>query len=202
MGQNMAKAIFLDRDGVLNPLVWNPLVHDYDSPHRPEEVTLLPGVPESLQFFCDSDYLVFVISNQPSAAKGKCSLDNLKAVQARFESLLSAYPHARILESFYCYHHPEAVIPEFKQKCRCRKPGNYFLELVHTKYQIDMSSSWMIGDRDIDVLCGKSMGTKTILLDYPHSVNQRNGGPFDYSATDLAGATGIIKKVERGIQRG
>ena len=181
----MKKAVFMDRDGVINPLVWNPKASSYDSPHQPSEVSLLPGVPEALEKLARAGYLLIVVSNQPSAAKGKCTLKDLENVHLSLNTLLQNAKQAKIEAFYYCYHHPEASYEPLKLKCECRKPGNLSLRQAQGKFNIRMEESWMIGDRDIDVLCGKSMRTRTVLLDYPYSRDQRNQNSADFCAADL-----------------
>ncbi len=75
---NTEKGIFLDRDGVLNQLVRNPLTDDYESPHRPEDLVLSEDIENPLKRLRDAGYKLFIISNQPSFAKGKASLESIK----------------------------------------------------------------------------------------------------------------------------
>lgn len=191
--KKMKRAVFLDRDGVINPLVWNPPFSSYDSPHRPEDMTLLPGVAKALIALAKAGYLLIVASNQPSAAKGKCSLSDIAVTHAKLEKLLKEAAGPVVKDFFYCYHHPESVEPKLKKNCRCRKPGSESLEVAAQKYGIDLRASWMVGDRDVDILCGQNAGTKTVLLDYPLSREFRTGSAKpDYQAVDLSGAAQII----------
>lgn len=180
----------MDRDGVINPLVWNPLVSGYDSPHRRNEAALLPGVVETLEALVGMGFLLFIVSNQPSAAKGKCTLKDLERVHLKLLELIGK--EELIEEYFYCYHHPEAVVPELRQTCLCRKPGHQLLKIAERKYCLDLKSSWMIGDRDVDVICGKNAGTKTILLNYPLSAEYRLGEPADYMTGSLPDVLDIV----------
>ncbi len=185
-------AVFLDRDGVINPLVWNLRYQTYDSPHVPEEISLLPGVAESIVLLEKAEYFLIVVSNQPSAAKGKCSLADLKAVHEQLERLIFEKTNLKLKDYFYCYHHPESVDPGLKKRCLCRKPGNELFKIAAKKYNIDMASSWMVGDRDVDIAAGKNSKTRTILLDYPCSKDQRQKNEADFLAQDLKSAVEII----------
>ena len=78
--------------------------------------------------------------------------------------------------------------------CKCRKPGNYFLSQSKLKYGLIMARSWMIGDRDSDIYCGQSMGTKTILIIREHSKDKAGQSNPDYKVDNLACAVEIIKK--------
>ena len=190
----MDKAVFLDRDGVINPLIWNPLHKSYDSPHSPKEVSLLPGVAESLVALDKAGYFLIVVSNQPSAAKGKCSLADLKATHEYLEKIIFKETGLKLKDYFYCHHHPESVIPELKKNCGCRKPGNLSIETAVKKYDVDKTASWKVGDRDLDIDSGRAAGLKTILIDYELSPEFRIKKDADYFAKDLAEAVRIILK--------
>ncbi|MEO0564004.1 MAG: histidinol-phosphatase, partial [Chloroflexota bacterium] len=77
------RAIFLDRDGVLNELIYYPDFEEDESPRKPEDLRLLPGVPRALRALQSAGWALILVSNQPSYAKGKCSLEDLKAVHKR-----------------------------------------------------------------------------------------------------------------------
>ena len=86
----MRRAVFLDRDGVLNRNVWNPATGKYESPLTPEDFELLPDVIPALQLLRDAGYLLFLVSNQPNHAKGKAGMDTLDAIHRRLETALAA----------------------------------------------------------------------------------------------------------------
>jgi D-glycero-D-manno-heptose 1,7-bisphosphate phosphatase len=186
-------AVFLDRDGVLNALALNPATGAWESPHRPEEVQPAPGLAQGLALLAASPYQLFVVSNQPSAAKGKCSLDDLKAVHAVVALLVTA-TGASIQEWYYCYHHPQGVVPELSGPCPCRKPGTFFLEDASARHGIDLARSWFVGDSDVDIACGRAKGCRTVLIEAPHSKGRRGKIPPHHRAADLAEAAAIILK--------
>jgi len=86
----MKKAVFLDRDGVLNKLVLNPSTREYEPPHSPEDLIIFPDVIESLKILQNSGFGLFLVTNQPDYAKGKSSLEGLHAVHARFHDTLTS----------------------------------------------------------------------------------------------------------------
>ena len=157
------KAAFLDRDGVLNEIVYNEDTELLDSPMRPEELRLLPGVSEAVSKLKASGYYIFVVTNQPAAAKGKTSLGNLFDVNKRLKALIP-----EIDEVFVCFHHPKGDkgCPEKNliKKCGCRKPGTGLIEEACSKYKIDRERSFMAGDSYTDVQCGRAAGLKTVFL--------------------------------------
>jgi D-glycero-D-manno-heptose 1,7-bisphosphate phosphatase len=191
----MVEAVFLDRDGVLNELVLNPATGEYEPPHRAEDLKLFPYVINCLKKIHDSGYDLFLISNQPDYAKGKTTLGALDEVHDKFDRLLTSQGiHFR--EYYYCFHHPEGIIPEYSYECMCRKPKPFLLFKAEEDYNIELGNSWMIGDRDTDIECGKAAGTKTILIEEPLSVKKRGKSQPDYRAKNLAEAVNIILQID------
>lgn len=187
----MKKAIFLDRDGVLNNIVLNPLTGEYEPPHTPEELVLSPNVIESLRTLEDAGFELFLVSNQPDYAKGKQTLESIHAVHTRFDYFVTSNGiHFR--EYYYCYHHPEGIIPGYTFDCVCRKPKPHFLLKAARDYHINLEKSWMIGDRDTDIECGKAAGTRTVLIENPHSSRFQGSSHPDDRAANLKDAVTII----------
>jgi len=168
------RAVFLDRDGIITQLALNPQTGEYESPHSLNELTLLPGVAEAARKLSAAYFTLFIVSNQPSYAKGKCSLEAIKTVAARTEELLGK-DGVEIARSFYCYHHPKGVVPEFTTECRCRKPKPQLLFDARDAFDIDLSASWMVGDQETDIECGRRAGCRTVLVENPLSAARRPG---------------------------
>lgn len=187
----MKRAVFLDRDGVLNRLVLNPATGEYESPHRTADFYLYPGTATALRLLQERGYLLFLVSNQPSYAKGKTSLENIKAIQALLHEALTG-EGVFFKEYYYCYHHPQGIVPGYSGSCACRKPGAYFLEEAKKRYRYSKAGSWMVGDQDSDILCGKSGGLRTILIENMHSASKRGGVRPDFRAAGLPEAVNII----------
>jgi D-glycero-D-manno-heptose 1,7-bisphosphate phosphatase len=187
----MKKAVFLDRDGVLNELVLNPVTGEFEPPHSPEDLVLYPGVLESLQVLNNSGFELFLVSNQPDYAKGKTTLENIRAVHGELERILRE-AGLNFKEYYYCYHHPRGIVPEFSFDCECRKPKPYFLLKAARDYGIDLGNSWMVGDRDSDIGCGKSAGLRTILVENVQSSMYRGSGNPDFKVANLKIAAQII----------
>jgi D-glycero-D-manno-heptose 1,7-bisphosphate phosphatase len=187
----MKKAVFLDRDGVLNELVFNPVTGEYEPPHSPEDLVLYSGVIESLQVLGKSGFELFLVSNQPDFAKGKTTIENIRDVQKKLESDLKS-SGITFREYYYCYHHPKGIVPEYSYDCVCRKPKPYFLKKAALDYSIDLGNSWMVGDRDSDIECGKSAGVKTILVENIHSSTYRGSSKPEFTVANLKIAVQII----------
>jgi len=194
MGVNeiVERGVFLDRDGVINCNVFNSLTKEWESPHRPQDFKLFPWTIDSLRHLLEYKYKLFLVSNQPSYAKGKTSFENIRAVHARLHSILTDNQIV-FTEYYYCYHHPEGIVPELAIHCECRKPGIYFLKEAEKKYSLDMSSSWIIGDRDSDIKCGQKSGVRTIRILDTEDTAAISSKP-DFQVATLAEAVAIIIK--------
>jgi D-glycero-D-manno-heptose 1,7-bisphosphate phosphatase len=189
----MNKAVFLDRDGVINPLIYNPDTSEYESPHYPEDFSIYPYVIKSLKLIKGSGYKIILVSNQRSYAKGKTSLENIKAIEELLKDF-STENGGLIDEYYYCYHHPNGVMPEYTVSCRCRKPDTLFLEEAVKKFDLDITNSYFIGDQDTDIQCGKAMGVKTIKINNKHTIHKSGKEMPDEFAADLyAAALKVIK---------
>ena len=191
----MVEAVFLDRDGVLDELILNPATGDYEPPHRIEDMKLFPYVIECLRKIQNAGYDLFLVSNQPDYAKGKTTLEALEKVHKKFDQLLTSQG-IYFREYYYCYHHPQGIINEYSSECVCRKPKTFFLFKAEEDYNIELGNSWMIGDRDTDIQCGKVAGTKTILIEEPLSWKKRGKSQPDYRAQNLTEAVDIILQID------
>lgn len=148
-------ALFLDRDGVINHNVFYPDTQEWESPRSPDDLKLIEGSVEALKAFGEK-YHLFIVTNQPSFAKGKTTLENLKGVH---QKLLEVFTQEGILlvKAYYCFHHPQYGAP-----CHCRKPSPFFLEEAFRAYPIDKEGTYMIGDRDSDYQCALKGGLSFI----------------------------------------
>jgi D-glycero-D-manno-heptose 1,7-bisphosphate phosphatase len=187
-----AKAVFLDRDGVLNRNVLNPKTGEYESPGTAEEFELVPGVLESMARLQSADYVLFLVSNQPNYAKGKNSLEELEGVHEKLSQSLEG-AGIRFREFFYCFHHPNGVVPSHSGPCDCRKPSTFFLKKAAADFGISLAHSWMVGDRATDIECGNAAGVRTIrvLEDHP-ATRKPDEEPPTFEALDLAHAVSLI----------
>ncbi|MDQ3021676.1 MAG: HAD-IIIA family hydrolase [Bacteroidota bacterium] len=186
----MNKAIFLDRDGVINGLIFNSERNEYEPPHKTTDLKLLDGVIDVLKMFIENGYKLFIVSNQPDYAKGKTTLENLKEVHNELHRILIKN-NILFTDYFYCYHHPEGIVREYSFDCECRKPKTYFILKAISDYNINKNNSWFIGDRDTDIECGKRSGLKTILVGNKYDINTKKFEP-DFFASDLIKTSEII----------
>jgi D-glycero-D-manno-heptose 1,7-bisphosphate phosphatase len=180
----MNKAVFLDRDGVINPLVYNINTGEYESPNYPEEFSIYSYVLKSLKLIKENKFKIIIVSNQPSYAKGKASLENIRAIEKLLFDF-SVENGGLVDEFYYCYHHPEGIIPEYAISCRCRKPNTLFPEKAVEKFNLDKANCYFVGDQDADIKCGKTMGFKTVKINNVHSAHKSGRETPDIFAADL-----------------
>lgn len=160
-------ALFLDRDGVINEIVWNDDIEQLDSPLKESEYEFIDGSIEAIKKFNEAGYYVFVVTNQPAAAKGKTTLNTLYDINTYMIERLKE-EGARVDDLFMCPHYTK-ILPMTKddfliQKCNCRKPEPGLIYKAMRKYNIDMEKSFMIGDSISDVKAGAAAGLKTVFL--------------------------------------
>lgn len=157
------RAIFLDRDGVINVEV--------DYLHRPEDLRLLPGVPEAIAAINGSSYLAVVITNQSVIARNLCTIAELGAIHGRLGEML-AERGAHLDAIYFCPHHPSPGGPspnrEYAVSCNCRKPAIGMIRQAERELGIDLSRSWMVGDTGRDAECGRNAGLRTALVRTGH----------------------------------
>lgn len=190
----MDKIVFLDRDGTLNEEV-NYL-------HRPEDLRLLPGVEEGLAQLKRQGFKLVVVTNQAGVARGYYTEEDVAALHCYLNSLLEK-KKARIDHFFYCPHHPEHGIPQYRKTCRCRKPDTGMLEMAEEFYDIDKCHSYMIGDKLLDTEAGRRYGVRPILVGTGYGREQYAGlspqekkAAFDYYADTFKEAVDWILKEE------
>jgi len=174
-GKVSARAVFLDRDGVLNRAV----VRD-NKPYPPSgvhELEILPGVREALLRLRTAGFLLIVVTNQPDVARGTTSQG---AVERINEALATTLP---IDEFRTCYHDSSA-------NCACRKPKPGMLLDAAGKWNIDLSRSFMIGDRWRDTEAGDAAGCQTMFIDYGY--DEKQPARVHHRVTSLTEAANVI----------
>lgn len=187
-------AVFVDRDGVINRLVPEPATGLSESPLSAAEATLIPGAAAALRRVSQAGLLLVGVSNQPAAAKGSVSWDQLMAVHNRVMGLLES-ELVRFDAFLICPHHPGGVVAELSRTCDCRKPAPGLLLAAARKLTIDLSASWMVGDTDADVSAGTAAGCRTVLIENPESAHKRAGEVTPDFTT--AGLTEAITEILR-----
>jgi D-glycero-D-manno-heptose 1,7-bisphosphate phosphatase len=149
----MKKAIFLDRDGVINEVLTNRVKFV----NKPHELYFLPGVPEAIRKLNQVFPYIFVVTNQGGIGLGYMKEKQLHKIHDHMIAELKK-EGAIIHDVAYCPHKPKAG-------CQCRKPNAQMLLDLSRKYgDIDLEHSYMVGDTDTDIQAGKKAGTRTVFL--------------------------------------
>jgi D-glycero-D-manno-heptose 1,7-bisphosphate phosphatase len=191
------KAIFLDRDGVINAYVYNAEFGTVDSPNSPGEFTLTPGAGEAVAELNRLGFLVVVVSNQPGIAKGKFTPSLHEQVTAKMHASL-AVAGGKVDAVYYCLHHPDAVLAAYRARCECRKPLPGMLLEAARDWDIDLHNSYMIGDGITDIEAGRAAGTRTVFIGqskpYIMEAFDKHGIQPDFMSSTLAGAVKIIQE--------
>ena len=184
-------AVFLDRDGVINYLVPDH-TGAFESPLSPEDVRLADGAPGHIDRLRRAGFLVLCVTNQPAAAKGTITLEQVGTVHRRVMELLEQ-AGTHIDGDRVCVHHPAGVVPGLARACDCRKPAPGMLLSLAEQFGADLTASWMIGDTDTDVGAGEAAGTSTILVLTPESAPKRSAGSRPgFVARDLGEAVSTL----------
>lgn len=145
----MNKAVFLDRDGTIN--------REVNYLYNPNDFIFIPGAIEAIKVFHELGYHVIVITNQAGVARGYFKEADVKTLHQHIDKLLAA-EDTYIDAYYYCPHHPEGTVEEYKIECNCRKPHTGLIEQAVKDFDIDLSESIIIGDKEIDVQTGKNVG--------------------------------------------
>ena len=184
------KAVFLDRDGTIN--TYKGLISNE------EEFELISGAAQAIRRINDSGYLAICVTNQPVVARGLCSIDDVRLIHRKMQTLLGT-EGAYIDDIVFCPHHPDKGYPEenksYKVDCNCRKPKTGMIDEMVEKHHIDLSESFIIGDSTIDMMLGKNAGLKTILVRTGEAGQDgRYDATPDYVVSDLSEAVELILK--------
>lgn len=149
MSSELSPVVFLDRDGVINV--------DLDEYVKSvEELTVFPFVPDCIRMLNDAGYKVVVVSNQQCVAKGMMSLDDLRLIEEDISDQVRQAGGC-ISAFYYCVHLKS-------ENCNCRKPKSGMLEEAAEELNLDTQNGFMVGDNEKDVVAGKGVGCKTVLV--------------------------------------
>lgn len=162
MVSRFKRAIFFDRDGVINALVNDSTVSGR-SPRQVAEFSLLPGIKEALNLAESLAYIPLVVTNQPEIARGRMTEQDLIDIH---QELLTAFPAIR---DIYACHHSGNI-------CSCRKPKPGLLLRAAAEHGVDIGRSWMIGDRWVDIAAADACGARSVLISMPYSWRRSSAG--------------------------
>jgi D-glycero-D-manno-heptose 1,7-bisphosphate phosphatase len=161
-------AVFLDRDGTLS--------EERGFIDRLELIEIFPWTSDAIRLLNRAGFAVAVVTNQSAIGRGIIDLPFLQTVHDTFDRHL-ARSGARVDRYYFCPHHPDAPLPEFRVACRCRKPGPGMIEQATAELGLDLSRSFMVGDRLIDVACGHAAGVRSVLVRSGHSAHTGQAPP-------------------------
>ncbi len=167
----MRRAAFLDRDGVLN----RALVRD-GRPHSPaglHEVEIPPGVPEACERLRRDGFLLVVVTNQPEVARGRLTRQSVEEINDFLRSRL------RLDDVRVCYH-------DEPDGCDCRKPKPGLLLSAARDLNIDLTRSFLVGDRWKDIEAGRRAGCRTVLIDHGYAESRPLGMDFETDSLQSA----------------
>lgn len=183
----MRGIVFLDRDGTL--------VEDPGYLSDPALLREIPGAGEALRRLAAAGFRLAVVSNQAGLAKGRFDEAAFRAVHEAFVAhFLRRGVRFDAVE--YCPHHPDAVRPEYRKACDCRKPGSALPRAVLGRFPAEAAGElWFVGDKGIDVEAGAAVGARTVLVRTGHGAQEEGRlppGSADFVADDLAAAADRI----------
>jgi D-glycero-D-manno-heptose 1,7-bisphosphate phosphatase len=184
---NRRRAVFLDRDGVLNAPVLT--VRGPRPPWTLDELTIEHGAGEALGALRDAGWFLVVVTNQPDIAAGRISPHQASRINDEIARLLP------VDDIVVC---PHAT----SEHCRCKKPAPGMLLDAARKWSIDLSRSWMVGDRWVDIAAGEKAGVQTLLIEREWSWNPTSAGDPPRSlvphanAVDIGAATTTILEAD------
>lgn len=172
-------AVFLDRDGVLT--------EERSYITSIEDLCVFSYAAECIRQIHEKGYYAIVITNQSAVARGLLSEKTLQEMNAFLihETGVDAV--------YYCPHHPEAKIGQYRKACHCRKPETGLFEKAGQQFAVDMARSWMVGDRASDIAAGQRAGLRTILLESGYgTVGLELNVEADYVLDDLRNIIEIL----------
>ncbi len=191
------RAVFLDRDGVINEIVCFPELGIMDSPLNPRQFKLMPDAARAVRVLNKLGLKVIIVSNQPAIAKGKTTMELFEKMRQKMKREL-VKGGAHVDAEYYCFHHPAAKYAKYRVRCSCRKPKPGLITNAARDLNIDLSRSYLVGDSLTDIKAGRAAGCKTILVGYLKSylskVIDETGVRPDFVVHSLLDAAKIIKK--------
>ncbi|MCI0561307.1 MAG: HAD family hydrolase [Nitrososphaera sp.] len=164
---------------------------------RPDDLRLFPNAAQAIREANELGVKVFVITNQSGIARGLLTEEDLDRIHRKLRADLAA-EGARLDQIYYCPHHPDYGAGEYKKVCTCRKPKTGMLTQAAHEYRIQLKSSFVIGDRCVDMKAGEQAGCGTVLVltGYGRSEKEEclESARVDYVADDLHAAWRYVKE--------
>ncbi len=185
----MGKIIFLDRDGTINK------EDGYIT--KPDQLKLYDGTITALKMLDEMGYRIVIVSNQAGVGRGLLTEAKLQEINAALLGTLKDHG-IEIEKLYYCPHHPDAVVPEYKKDCECRKPKTGMILRASAELDVRVQGAYMIGDKLTDIELAHNFGGRGILLLTGYGTKERghlDGKPYApvYIAKDIIDAVNWIR---------
>ncbi len=186
-------AVFMDRDGTIN--------EQMGYINHLSRFVILPGVAEAIRLLNENDFLAIIVSNQSGVARGYFPIELVHEIHATLNRVLKE-KDAVIDGIYFCPHYPRGDLAEYCHECDCRKPKTGLIDQACESFDIDMSSSYMVGDRYTDMELARRSSLKGVLVetgyglgDMEYILPNKSVKP-DHIAKDLLGAVQWILDME------
>jgi D-glycero-D-manno-heptose 1,7-bisphosphate phosphatase len=178
-------AVFLDRDGTIN--------EEKDYLFRPEDFSFIPGAPEAIRLLKEAGFLVIVVTNQSGIGRGYYDEEAVRRLHCHMDRVLSRFGTS-VDGYYFCPHHPRHGIGDYLKACSCRKPMPGMLLKAVRDFSIDITSSFIIGDKRADVEAGFAAGCRPLLVRTGYGRDEEQHLPGNVPVYDdlLAAALAII----------
>jgi len=191
-GTGLRRAVFLDRDGVLN--------EDIGPFTEPAALRVPAGVPEALVRLKAAGFALLVVTNQSVVARGLTTEAGLESLHEHLAGMIRARGGPAVDAFYYCPHHPKATLEAYRRECDCRKPRPGLLLRGAREHGIDLTRSFMVGDRPTDIGAGRGAGCRAVLVQTGRHLDQpiETVDPFDagiladHTCADLGAAADWI----------
>jgi len=174
-------AVFIDRDGVIN--------YDPGNFHKIEELRIFPRVGEAIKLLNKKKIPAIVVTNQSVVARDWITEGRVKKINNKIQGIL-AKGSAKITRFYYCPHHPNANLANYRVVCDCRKPATGLFEKAAKEFNIDIKNSYVVGDSFREIEAARNLGCKSIAVECGRS-EFRDSRP-DYKVKDLYAAVKLI----------
>jgi D-glycero-D-manno-heptose 1,7-bisphosphate phosphatase len=148
-------AVFIDRDGTIN--------EQLGYINHLSRFVILPGVSEAVRLLNKNNWWAIIVSNQGGVARGYYPIELVEEIHAFLKSSLKEQG-ATIDGIFFCPHHPAGILPEYSSECGCRKPETGLIDRAREVFDIDMSSSYVVGDRHVEIELASRLNLKGVLV--------------------------------------
>jgi len=187
----MQRAVFLDRDGTI--------IEDVGYLSDICQIRILPGAAEAIRLLKHNGFKVIIVTNQAGVAKGYFSEEKLQEINTRLLETMSEQG-AHVDKIYYCPHHTEGTVEEYKKECSWRKPNPGMIEAAAREYDLDITNSFMIGDKSSDIEAGRRAGCRTILLTGQGQTDTGNKfSEADHIAAGLYDAVKLLLTIENQL---